>query len=145
MDPNEPAKPAFRPKLTPDNSRRTVRVMRLFLAGFLILILPAAVFAQVTGQVLSIGFDNRYRPDCWTPMLVQLTNTSEQSAEYQIQIVQEDLDRDHAIYTQQVTVSSGADGHPATENFWVYFRPKPTDSGLPDATDSSTNLRTLNG
>jgi len=62
--------------------------MRLFLAGLLILAMPAMALAQARGQVLSLGFNNHYRPDCWTPMLVQLTSQSPDPQAYQIQIVQ---------------------------------------------------------
>jgi hypothetical protein len=121
------------------------KVMRFFLAGLLILALPAAALAQARGQVLSLGFNNRYRADCWTPMLVQLTSQSADSQDYQIQIVQEDLDRDRVTYTQTVTLGGNVEGRPATtENFWVYFKPKPVDGGLPDATDMTTTLATLN-
>ncbi len=110
--------------------------MRFLLAGLLILAMPAAALAQATGQVLTVGFNNHYRPDCWTPMLVQLTSQSADSQAYQIQIVQEDLDRDRVTYTQLETLGGNVEGRPATtENYWVYFKPKPTDGGLPDATD----------
>jgi len=119
--------------------------MRFFIAGLLILSLPAAALAQARGQVLSLGFNNRYRPDCWTPMLVQLTSQSADSQVYQIQIIQEDLDRDRVTYTQSVTLGGNVEGRPATtENFWAYFKPKPVDDGLPDATDTTATLATLN-
>jgi hypothetical protein len=119
--------------------------MRWAIAGLLILILPTLAFAQAKGQVLSIGFNNHYRPDCWTPMLVQLTSDSDESTDYQIQVVQEDLDRDRVIFTQEVTLGGNVEGRGATtENFWVYFKPKPTGQGLPDANDLATNLETLN-
>jgi hypothetical protein len=120
-------------------------LMRFWLAGLLVLALPAAAFAQARGQVLSLGFNNRYRADCWTPMLVQLSSQSADSQDYQIQIVQEDMDRDRVTYTQTVTLGGNVEGRPATtENFWAYFKPKPVDGGLPDATDMGTTLATLN-
>jgi hypothetical protein len=119
--------------------------MRFFLAGVLILALPAAALAQARGQVLSLGFDNRYRADCWTPMLVQLTSQSADSQVYQIHVEQEDLDRDRVTYTQTITLGGNVEGRPATtENFWIYFKPKPVDDGLPDAADLTTTLATLN-
>ena len=119
--------------------------MRWVWAGLIILIFPTAALAQASGQVLSVGFDNHYRPDCWTPMLVQLTSQSEESTVYQIQIVQDDLDRDRVVFTQEVTLGGTSEGKTAsTENFWVYFKPKPTGDGLPDATNLATNLNTLN-
>ena len=119
--------------------------MRFLVAGFLILVMPAMAWAQARGQVLTVGFNNHYRPDCWTPMLVQLTSQSADSQAYQIQIVQEDLNRDRVTYTQLETLGGNVEGKPATtENYWVFFRPKPTDGGLPDATDLTTTLNTLN-
>jgi hypothetical protein len=119
--------------------------MRFLMAGFLVLAMPAMALAQARGQVLTVGFNNHYRPDCWTPMLVQLTSQSADSQAYQIQIVQEDLNRDRVTYTQMETLGGNLEGKPATtENYWVFFRPKPTDGGLPDATDLTTNLNTLN-
>jgi hypothetical protein len=119
--------------------------MRRAWAGLILLLFPSAALAQVQGQVLTVGFNNHYRPDCWTPMLVQLSSQSEQSTVYQIQVVQDDLDRDRVIFTQDVTLGGTSEGKTATtENFWVYFKPKPTDEGLPDATNLSTNLNTLN-
>jgi hypothetical protein len=119
--------------------------MRYFFAGLLILALPAAAFAQARGQVLILGFNNHYRPDCWTPMLVQLTSQSADSQVYQIQVEQEDLDFDKVIYTQTVTLGGNVEGRPqTTENFWCFFKPKPVNYGLPDATDSTKTLASLN-
>jgi hypothetical protein len=119
--------------------------MRYLFAGFLILALPAAAFAQARGQVLSLGFNNHYRPDCWTPMLVQLTSQSADSQVYQIQVEQEDLDFDKVIYTQIVTLGGNVEGRPQTsENFWCYFKPKPVGGGLPDAMDGTKTLTSLN-
>jgi hypothetical protein len=119
--------------------------MRFYAAVLFILALPAAAFAQARGQVLGLGFNNHYRPDCWTPLLIQLTSQSAESQVYQIQIVQEDLDYDRVSYVQTVTLGGNVEGKPATtENFWVYFKPKPVDGGLPDATDLSATLNTLN-
>ncbi len=116
-----------------------------FLAGLLILGLPAAALAQARGQVLSLGFNNHYRPDCWVPMLIQLTSQSADSQDFQIQVVQKDIDRDRVVYTQMVTLGGNVEGRPATtENFWVYFKPTPVDQGLPDATNMAQNLQTLN-
>ena len=97
--------------------------MRFFLAGLLvILMLPVAALAQAKGQVLSVGFNNRYRPDCWTPMLVQISNPGADSTNFQIQIVQEDLDRDKVTYTQTVTLGGNVEGRPATtENLMAPF------------------------
>ncbi|HTW93545.1 MAG TPA: hypothetical protein VMD30_02050 [Tepidisphaeraceae bacterium] len=110
--------------------------MRPLLVGLaLAFLLPAAALAQVTGQVLKIGFDNTYRPDCWTPMLVQLTSVNPDSRDYRIDVVQEDLDGDKETFvTQDVVVPGRGEGQPpAVAEYWVYFRPKPTRGGLSDA------------
>jgi hypothetical protein len=126
-------------------AREPLKHLGFLIAGLLILVLPAAAFAQARGQVLSLGFNNHYRPDCWTPLLVQLTSQSPDSQVYQIQVVQEDMDRDRVTYTQTVTLGGNVEGRPATtENFWAYFKPRPVDRGLPDATDSTQTLATLN-
>ena len=110
--------------------------MRSLRAGLiLLLLLPASALAQATGQVLKVGFQNNYRPDCWVPMLVQLTGQSEETHKYQIQVVQEDLDSDRAVYvTPDIVVEGKKEGQPPpTVEYWVYFRPKPTGRGLPEA------------
>ena len=38
----------------------------------LLFALCATTLGQVTGQVESIGFDNRFRAECWTPMVIDL-------------------------------------------------------------------------
>src|SRR5688572_9766255 len=89
--------------------------------------------AQVKGFVEAIGFQGAYRPDCWTPMLVNLTSELREAAEYQICVYQEDLDKDRPVYTRVVTLTPKA-----TEKFWVYFLPQPTGNGLPDRARGDT-------
>ena len=106
----------------------------------MLLFIVAPAFGQVSGQVLKIGFQSYYRTDCWTPMLVQLSGRDPQSKRYQIQVVQEDLDSDRATYqTSDVLLpGSGPDQPPSVVNYWIYFRPKPTGRGLPDASTGGT-------
>ena len=100
--------------------------MRSFLAGLtLLLVFASAGSAQVNGQVLSIGIQGNYRPDCWNPLLVQLRSTISESANYQIQVHQQDLDKDIVVYTKIVTLTGQQ-----TQPFWVYFMPQPTNGGL---------------
>jgi len=111
--------------------------------GLLLLSLPAAAVAQVAGQangqVLWVGFNNIYRPDCWTPMLVQVTNHSAENGVYQINVVQEDLDRDLVSFgPQNLTLGGNAEGQGTGDKFWIYFRPQP--SGLPDAQSTVADL-----
>ncbi len=121
-------------------------MMRFLVAGLFILFFPAVLLAQATGQVLSIGFDNHLRPDCWAPMLIQLTSQTPESAVYQIQIVQEDIDRDRVSYSQPISLSGNHEGSAAanSEKFWAYFIPESTDDGLPDALNSNFSLADLN-
>src|SRR5690242_10443358 len=65
----------------------------------------SSAFAQVSGSVESVGFQNNYRPDCWTPMVVVLKAETEKSADYLIRVRQEDMDRDRPVYTRTVTVT----------------------------------------
>jgi hypothetical protein len=118
-----------------------------FLISFCILhsafcISPA--FAQVKGEVESIGFENYYRPECWTQMVVRLTPESEGAVDYLLSVHQQDMDRDQVVYTRQITLT-GADenGNARDQRFRVYFKPEPVDQGLPDANDGTQNLAAL--
>jgi hypothetical protein len=103
--------------------------MRSFLAGLLILVLASASFAQVRGEVESIGFgDGLYRPDCWTPMVVRLDSQLDDAAEYRIEVHQRDMDFDHVIYVKDgITLNAHA-----TQRWQICFRPDPTSGGLPE-------------
>lgn len=97
--------------------------MRFLLVGLVLLLIPTRALAQAEGFVESIGFAGAYRPDCWTPMLVNLTSQIGEPAEYQIQVIQHDLDQDREIFTRTITLNPQEQ-----EKFWVYFIPQP--SGL---------------
>lgn len=106
-------------------------LMRAFRVGILLLLamLPAAsAFGQqaVKGDVEAIGFGRYFRPDCWTPMLVNLTSTLSDPAEYDIVVEQEDLDSDTVVYKRRITLNAGRQ-----DKFWVYFRPRTTRGSLP--------------
>ena len=51
--------------------------MRSILVGLILLNISSAALAQAKGEVESIGFDNAYRPNCWTPMVVKLVTNEE--------------------------------------------------------------------
>jgi hypothetical protein len=104
--------------------------MRLFLVGMLLGVLQSAAGAQVTGFVEGVGFDSNYRPNAWTPMLVNLTSQNEKPEDYQIQIVQQDLDKDNVTFSRDITLNAGVQ-----QTFWAYFVPQPTDHGLPQSMD----------
>ncbi len=115
--------------------------MRRLLAGLILLALsfPAIAFADLKGEVESIGFGSLYRPNCWVPMLVRVA--AEKSGTYQIRVIQEDLDRDHEIFREDISLTGSEDGK-AEQRFWMYFIPQPTDGGLPDQSNGGT-LRDL--
>lgn len=101
--------------------------MRSFLAGFigLLLGLSPAASAQIDERksfVESMGFNRAYRADAWVPMVVNLSSTSGETAEYQVQVVQPDIDGDRVIYTRLITLNANAAG----QRYWCYFRPQPT-------------------
>jgi hypothetical protein len=93
--------------------------MRSFLAGLLLLIFlsAAATAQQVSGFVESIGVQEKIRPDCWTPLRVNLTSTDPAPHTYQLQVWQEDLDKDHVVYTKEITLNPSAGG----QKFEMYF------------------------
>jgi hypothetical protein len=99
--------------------------MRSFLAGFFCILvgLSPAAWGQVdpSSFVESMGFNRAYRPDAWVPMVVNLKSTLGEPAEYQIQVVQPDIDGDRVVYSRLVTLNANA-----AEKYWVYFRPQPT-------------------
>ncbi|HZL34000.1 MAG TPA: hypothetical protein VFC78_01740 [Tepidisphaeraceae bacterium] len=100
--------------------------MRLYMAGIFILILSSAAMGQVGGEILGVGpGGNEYRPGCWTPLVVKLHSTVSEPMTYQLQIWQEDLDKDHVVYTKDVTLSPQA-----TESYMLYFVPSPVEDPL---------------
>ena len=106
--------------------------MRSFLAGFFSLLLGLSPFAlgqidERNSFVESIGFSRAYRADAWVPMVVNLTSTLGEAAEYQVQVVQPDVDGDRVIYSRLITLNPNV-----AQKYWVYFRPQPT--GLDAAT-----------
>ncbi len=106
---------------------------RSILAGILLAIFCAPVaLGQATGFVEKIGFGKAYRPYGWTPMLVNLTSTIGDAAEYEIQVRQEDLDRDRVIFRRDIVLNPNKQ-----EQFWVYFMAQPR--GFDDATAASLN------
>jgi hypothetical protein len=103
--------------------------MRSFLAGLFLLALVSSGFAQVRGEVESIGFgDGWYRPQCWTPMVVRLQSQISEPAEYRIEVHQHDLDFDHVIYVKDGITLNGQ----ATQRWEICFLPEPIRGGLPE-------------
>jgi hypothetical protein len=101
--------------------------MRFTLVGLVLLVIPAAAFAQAEGEVESMGFDGYYRPNCWTPMKLKLRPKVGSTETYRLQIVQEDLDRDKAMYTRPFTLNGNPEGRTIEERVWVCFLPQPRE------------------
>ncbi|CAN5374984.1 hypothetical protein BH09PLA1_BH09PLA1_15290 [soil metagenome] len=113
-------------------------------ALLLLFALCSAVLGQASGQVESIGFDNRFRGECWTPMLIDLRPETSKSDQYQIQVKQEDLDRDHPIFTRTISLTGNTEGGAQRQQkFRMYFKPQPTSDGLPDSRTDPNALKTL--
>jgi hypothetical protein len=137
-----------------DSALRFVRgglhlpAMRAFLAGLIILILSSSAWGQASGEVETIGFQNHYRPDAWTPMIVRLTPETGVTSFYKLQVRQEDGDFDRVLYERTISLTGNEEGRPARQQrFFMYFIPKSTRSagsppGLPDSKDPGS-LREL--
>ena len=100
--------------------------MRSFLVGSLCLLLglSSRAWGQIDERksfVESMGFNRAYRVDAWVPMVVNLTSTVGEPAEYQIQVLQPDIDGDRVIYSRLITLNANMQ-----QKYWVYFRPQPT-------------------
>ena len=111
--------------------------MRVLLAGLVLLLGGGGAFAQAVGEVESVGFNNAYRPDCWTPMVVRLRPQTAEAGTFQLQVWQHDGDGDRAVYTRTITLN-GNDVAVPDQRFWMYFLPQPTNRGLPDAANGGT-------
>jgi hypothetical protein len=108
---------------------------------------PSSSLGQVKGEVESIGFENYYRPDCWTQMVVRLTPETETAADYLICVHQQDMDRDRVVFTRQIALTgTDENGNGRDQRFRIYFKPTPfsvDNGGLPDASDITKNLASL--
>jgi hypothetical protein len=113
--------------------------MRFILAGLFLLLISASAFAQATGEVESIGFNGSFRPDAWTPMVVRIKPDTTESANYEIEVWQHDLDGDRPVYTRPIVLNGS--GQASQQRFWMYFLPQPIDHGLPD--QSTGTMRDL--
>jgi hypothetical protein len=72
-------------------------------------------------------------------MLVRIRAGEGESGTYQLQVQQEDGDRDRVLFTRTVSLTSGA----GDQRFWIYFIPQPGrnkigGSGLPDVSQAAT-------
>ncbi len=100
--------------------------------------------AQPSGSVEGLGFQNIYRPDCWTPIHITLRADSGKSDQYQIQVKQEDMDRDHPVFTRMISLTGNAAGSSVRDQkFHMYFKPQPTGDGLPDSNEPLAELQAM--
>ena len=102
--------------------------MRRLLLGLVLLFISNTAFGQISGFVESIGFNNAYRPDCFTPMIVQIKPTAGSGGLYYIQVKQLDLQGDEVTFTREISITGDESSTP--QRFAMYFLPTP--SGLPD-------------
>lgn len=116
--------------------------MRHAWLGILVLLLLAPAVpragAQPVGEVESLGFNNVYRPGCWTPMVVKVRPNAAPTGTYLIQVKQRDLDNDVAVFTRPITLTGAAQGGGRDQRFWMYFIPQPVNKGLPDTRAGAT-------
>lgn len=91
---------------------------------------------QVTGVVDTIGFDGRYRPGTWTPMLVRLQSTGAPTGLYELRVRQYDLDGDQPYYSTRVTLTQGK----GEQRFWTYFLPEPIRGGMTGQMSTAAEL-----
>jgi hypothetical protein len=100
-------------------------------------LMPRAM-AQVGGEVESLGLGGYYRPDSWIPVVVTLTPQTADTDNYLLRIRQEDMDRDHPVFTRLTSVTGAAPDHPAgQQHFRTYFKASPIGGGLIDPGDAT--------
>ena len=120
--------------------RAGVIVITSVLCTALSLLVALPSNAQPTGEVISIGFQQVIRPDAWIPILVRIRAGESDSGTYQLQIVQEDGDRDRVVFTRTISLTAGA----GDQRFWAYFIPQSSrnrstgNGGLPDVNAGAT-------
>lgn len=100
-------------------------------------LMATAASAQVSGVVDTIGFDGRYRPGCWTPMLVRLQSQGSPTGLYELRVWQHDLDGDTPYYSTRVTLTQGK----GEQRFWTYFLPEPINGGMTGAMSTTAELQ----
>ena len=96
--------------------------------GLILLCISSLAFGQLSGEVESIGFENAYRPDCFTPMIVRIKPSPGAGGLYYLQVKQADLSGDEAIFTRAISITG--DDSSQEQRFSMYFLPTP--AGLPD-------------
>jgi hypothetical protein len=105
--------------------------MRGILLGLLILVLPCfatPAFAQATGEVEVIGFNGTFRSTGWTSMVVRLKPQSNEAGNYEIRVLQHDLDGDRPVYVHPISLSGS--NQASEQRFWMYFQTEPINNGL---------------
>ena len=103
-------------------------------AFLLAFVSPAA--AQISGHIDTIGFGGRYRPGCWTPLLVKITLAGATPGNYELRVWQHDLDGDLPYFSRPITLSGNAN----EQGFWTAFLPEPIHGGLTNGNSVSGEL-----
>lgn len=135
--------------------------MRYSLLGLMVLSLVASAWGQgsppvsggsaqanvasgggVEGVVESIGLGSYYRPDAWTPMVIRLRTVAGAARVYRIEVEQDDLDLDRAVYTRTVSLEAAA-AEGSASRFWMYFLPRQSGGGLPDVMGGNATTKEL--
>lgn len=111
-------------------------LLLLFCLAWVAAFFVSPASAQVSGRVEVIGFDGKYRPGCWTPMLVRLKSNGSPTDLYELRVWQYDLDGDRPYYSRRVNISAEA----GELSFWTYFIPEPVHEGLTQVTSTQQDL-----
>src|SRR5437868_380390 len=80
---------------------------------------------QAKGEIESIGFNNTYRPDAHTPMVVRINPGGLDTGLYQLQVHQKDLDGDDVVFYRDISITGGESGR--EQRYWIDFLPNPTE------------------
>lgn len=121
-----------------------MRPMRLITAGLLFFSLATTALAQAKGEVESIGFGGLYRPDAWTPMLIHLRPTGFEAWAGKLEVIQDDLDKDHVIFSRDIDLSPSIEGEsPRDQYCWMYFIPRPNGFESSNRSYLTQNLQVL--
>ena len=118
--------------------RWMLRLLTLCLMG--LLAFPSMAKAEISAQVVQLGFDNYYRPGQWVPVKIRVSSPT---AQYELRISQRDADGDRVLFSRRIVVTGigqtgDAQAGPRQQEFWAYFLPESIEGGLPDDDEALT-------
>jgi len=118
--------------------RWTLRLLTLCLMG--LIAFPSMAKAEISAQVVQLGFDNYYRPGQWVPVKIRVSSPT---AQYELRISQRDDDGDRLLFSRRIVVTgSGQTGDaqsgPRQQELWAYLLPESIEGGLPDDDEALT-------